>query len=209
MASMRVFELAKELKMPARQLLQRLRIAGIPASGNFQELTGEQVNRVHGLISGKTSSVDEIKVKTQGDRTRRVISSRKDPEVVEETEELEPKVITISAKSQQEVEEEEDNRPRLRRRRRLEALEKESEETTFDINEETSSKLPTAPEPVEAVLPEAKTTTALTLEKIDTPSPEEKSDDTPSVFPQMEKQKQKLVQRTNLMRSQHAKSLLC
>ena len=55
---MRVFELAKELKMPARQLIQRLRTAGIPASGNFQELTGEQVNRVHGLIIGNTILVD-------------------------------------------------------------------------------------------------------------------------------------------------------
>jgi hypothetical protein len=144
MASIRVFELAKKLKMPARQLIQRLRTAGIPASGNFQELTGEQVNRVHGLISGKTASVNQIKAKTQSERTRRVISSRKDQEVVKETEELEPKVITISAKSHQEEGEEEDNRPRLRRRRRLEALEKEFEEPTVDINEETSVDLPTS-----------------------------------------------------------------
>ena len=95
MASMRVFELAKELKMPARQLIQRLRTAGIPASGNFQELTGEQVNRVHGLMIDKTTSVDEITVKNQSERTRRVISSRKDQEVVEETEELEPKVKSL------------------------------------------------------------------------------------------------------------------
>ena len=64
MASMRVFELAKELKMPTRKLIQRLRKAGIPASGNFQELTRDQVNRVHGLISDKTTSVDELNVKT-------------------------------------------------------------------------------------------------------------------------------------------------
>ncbi len=46
MPSMRVFELAKELNMPARQMIQKLRSAGVPVSGNFHELTEDQVSRL-------------------------------------------------------------------------------------------------------------------------------------------------------------------
>ena len=58
MPSMRVFELAKELNMPARQMIQKLRTAGVPVSGNFHELSEDQVSRVRNLISGKQARVD-------------------------------------------------------------------------------------------------------------------------------------------------------
>ena len=39
-----VFELAKELKMPAKQLLTKMRKAGIPVTGNFSELSLDQAD---------------------------------------------------------------------------------------------------------------------------------------------------------------------
>ena len=64
MPSMRVFELAKELNMPARQMIQKLRSAGVPVSGNFHELTEDQVSRVRNLISGKQSVGDKNRIVT-------------------------------------------------------------------------------------------------------------------------------------------------
>ena len=39
MSNMRVFELAKEMNLPAKQLLQRIRKLGIPVSSNFNALS--------------------------------------------------------------------------------------------------------------------------------------------------------------------------
>ena len=138
MPSMRVFELAKELNMPARQMIQKLRSAGVPVSGNFHELTEDQVSRVRNLISGK-QSVGDAGLRSRADGTRRVISSRRSAEEPQDTEE-EPRVITISAKTQQDQAEEDDNRPRRRRRRKLEEdLEVEAESLTEDSQEQTQT----------------------------------------------------------------------
>ena len=56
MAQVRVFELAKELNMPAKQLLTKLRKAGIRASGNFSELSIDQANAVRNLTKNEESS---------------------------------------------------------------------------------------------------------------------------------------------------------
>ena len=46
MSEVRVFELAKELNMPAKQLLTKIRKAGIPVTGNFSELSLDQAEIV-------------------------------------------------------------------------------------------------------------------------------------------------------------------
>ena len=46
MSEVRVFELAKELNMPAKQLLTKMRKAGIPVTGNFSELSLDQAEIV-------------------------------------------------------------------------------------------------------------------------------------------------------------------
>ncbi len=167
MPSMRVFELAKELNMPARQMIQKLRSAGVPVSGNFHELTEDQVSRVRNLISGK-QSVGDAGLRSRADGTRRVISSRRSAEEPQDTEE-EPRVITISAKTQQDQAEEDDNRPRRRRRRKLEEdLEVEAETLTEDSQEQTQTA-----EKVEDEQKEEKTTAPSEPEPVaEKPEPE-------------------------------------
>ncbi len=167
MPSMRVFELAKELNMPARQMIQKLRSAGVPVSGNFHELTEDQVSRVRNLISGK-QSVGDAGLRSRADGTRRVISSRRSAEEPQDTEE-EPRVITISAKTQQDQAEEDDNRPRRRRRRKLEEdLEVEAEALTEDSQEQTQTA-----EKVEDEQKEEKTTAPSEPEPVaEKPEPE-------------------------------------
>jgi hypothetical protein len=54
MSSKRVFELAKELKIPAREVLNKLKSIGITATGNFHELSHEQVSKLQNVINGRS-----------------------------------------------------------------------------------------------------------------------------------------------------------
>ena len=57
MSEVRVFELAKELKMPAKQLLSKMRKAGIPVTGNFSEMSVEQAEIVRKMAKSATGIV--------------------------------------------------------------------------------------------------------------------------------------------------------
>ena len=60
MSEVRVFELAKELKIPAKQLLSKMRKAGIPVTGNFSEMSVEQAEIVRKMAkSAKVIVVPE------------------------------------------------------------------------------------------------------------------------------------------------------
>ena len=63
MSEVRVFELAKELKMPAKQLLSRMRKAGIPVTGNFSEMSFEQAEIVRKMAKSATGIVVPESVK--------------------------------------------------------------------------------------------------------------------------------------------------
>ena len=57
MSEVRVFELAKELNMPAKQLLSKMRKAGIPVTGNFSEMSVEQAEIVRKMAKSSTGIV--------------------------------------------------------------------------------------------------------------------------------------------------------
>ena len=63
MSEVRVFELAKELKMPAKQLLSKMRKAGIPVTGNFSEMSVEQAEIVRDMAKSATGIVVPESVK--------------------------------------------------------------------------------------------------------------------------------------------------
>ena len=66
MSEVRVFELAKELKMPAKQLLTKMRKAGIPVTGNFSELSLEQADIVRKMIKSTQGFVFTKSGKAKG-----------------------------------------------------------------------------------------------------------------------------------------------
>ncbi len=127
MSAIRVFELAKELNMPAKQLLQKIRAAGVPVTGNFNELSPEQVNQVRNLIQGKSAALKGTR-RIRSDGTHRVISSKRAVDHASEGTD-EPRVITISAKTQHAEEDDADTRPHRRLRRRRVTVETAPEET--------------------------------------------------------------------------------
>ena len=107
MSEVRVFELAKELKMPAKELLSKMRKAGIPVTGNFSEMSFEQAEIVRKMAKSSTGIVIPKSVK------RTTISKNKSTEKTTEENELpgknikvkSSKIVTISTKSKSDEEE--------------------------------------------------------------------------------------------------------
>ena len=71
MSEVRVFELAKELKMPAKQLLSKMRKAGIPVTGNFSEMSVEQAEIVRKMAKSAKGIVVPESVKRTTTRPKK------------------------------------------------------------------------------------------------------------------------------------------
>lgn len=101
MSEVRVFELAKELNMPAKQLLTKIRKAGIPVTGNFSELSLDQAEIVRKMAKSVKGIVMPKAVKAAG-----VSRTKATAKVTEDTAEgkqakakKESSIVTISTKS--------------------------------------------------------------------------------------------------------------
>ena len=77
MSEVRVFELAKELNMPAKDLLVKMRKAGIPVTGNFSELSSEQAEIVRKM--GKSAKGIILPKSVKGSGKIRLRSTEKEP----------------------------------------------------------------------------------------------------------------------------------
>ena len=101
MSEVRVFELAKELKMPAKQLLTKMRKAGIPVTGNFSELSLEQADIVRKMTRSTQGFVLTKSAKEKGmirlqptDKQAKFTDDNKKNKTGKGT-----KIVTISTKS--------------------------------------------------------------------------------------------------------------
>jgi translation initiation factor IF-2 len=128
MSNMRVFELAKEMNLPAKQLLQRIRKLGIPVSSNFNALSDEQIAIIRKKIGGHASPPPNRPAK---DSPAQIISTRREDTNPDGTLELDGDTL-IGGK-----------RPRRIRRRRSEEAQADNIIRISDGRQET-----TAPEPV-------------------------------------------------------------
>ncbi|MCH7477880.1 MAG: translation initiation factor IF-2 N-terminal domain-containing protein, partial [SAR324 cluster bacterium] len=84
---MRVFELARELNIPSKDLIQRITVLGFHVEGNFNVLDEKTVLQIKGKLLEPVSRVEE-KVEAPGEdeqeeqpRKRRIISARRSQEV--------------------------------------------------------------------------------------------------------------------------------
>ncbi len=123
MSEVRVFELAKELKMPAKQLLNKMRKAGIPVTGNFSEMSLEQAE----IVRKMAKSAKDIIVPEAVKRTTK-LQKNKSNKTAAETDFQEKKkkvkaskIVTISTKSKSDEEEVEDLPKRRVRRKRTDS----------------------------------------------------------------------------------------
>ncbi len=85
MTDLRVFELAKELNMPSKQLIQKIRSFGITIEGNFSELNGEEANFIRQSISGSAPS-SLTKSEASAPRRGKIIRRAKSAQPASETE---------------------------------------------------------------------------------------------------------------------------
>ena len=120
MSEVRVFELAKELKIPAKQLLSRMRKAGIPVTGNFSEMSVEQAEIVRkmaksakGIVVPKSVKRTTIRQKKPSEKTTEETDLPENRKKVKTS-----KIVTISTKSKSDEDEvEEEPKRRVRRKR--------------------------------------------------------------------------------------------
>ena len=140
MSEVRVFELAKELKMPAKQLLSRMRKAGIPVTGNFSEMSVEQAEIVRKMAKSAKGIVVPQSVK----RTT-ILQKKPSEKTTEETDLPEnrkkvktSKIVTISIKSKSDEDEVEEAPKRRVRRKRTDSPPSIKE---ADFESEITSKL--------------------------------------------------------------------
>ena len=144
MSEVRVFELAQELNMPAKQLLTKMRKAGIPVTGNFSELSLDQAQIVRKMAK---SAKGIVLPKAAGIRRKK--ATAKDAEETAESKQAKPKqgssIVTISTKSKldQEVVE---GLPKRRVRRKKKDNEELTPETKAPGEEKT---------PADVIIPDA------------------------------------------------------
>ena len=130
MTNMRVFELAKEMNLPAKQLLQRIRKLGIPVSSNFNALSDEQIAIIRKKIGSPASPPPSRPAK---ESPAQIISTRREDTNPEGTLELDSDTL-IGGK-----------RPRRIRRRRSEETQGENIIRVSGDRQETP---PPSPAPV-------------------------------------------------------------
>lgn len=80
MSKMRVFELARDLNIPSKQLIQKMHVLGLRTDSNFHVLTDEQVE----FIKSKVEAAAPAKKDGEGGRRGRVIRRNKDEGSTEE-----------------------------------------------------------------------------------------------------------------------------
>ena len=130
MSNMRVFELAKEMNLPAKQLLQRIRKLGIPVSSNFNALSDEQIAIIRKKIGSPASPPPSRPTK---ESPAQIISTRREDTNPEGTLELDSDTL-IGGK-----------RPRRIRRRRSEETQ---EENIIRVSGDRQETPPPSPAPV-------------------------------------------------------------
>ena len=62
MAKVRVYELAKELNIESKELVEKLKISGINVRNYMSTLDEDSARKARNLVSGKTSEIIEEKV---------------------------------------------------------------------------------------------------------------------------------------------------
>ena len=138
MSQVRVFELAKELNMPAKQLLTKVRKAGIPATGNFSELSIEQAEVVRKLANtDKGIVIPKLKNKKIVKNKKETSSKKlKNENHNSQDDDKDSEIVTISTKSQLGISES-DELPKRRVRRKRDKTESS---TYLEDNIKTENK---------------------------------------------------------------------
>ena len=147
MSEVRVFELAKELNMPAKQLLSKMRKAGIPVTGNFSEMSVEQAEIVRKMAKTATGIVVPKSVKRTTIRQKKPSeNTAAETDLPEKSKKIKAsKIVTISTKSKSDEEEVEEVPTRRVRRKRTDSLPslKEADSESDTISNLESDKIDT------------------------------------------------------------------
>ena len=87
MVKLRVFELARELNIPGKDLIQRLKEMGYPVKGNFDALAEDQIVQIKAKMLEPVTRVESAVPSSEETETgakprkRRIISAKRSEEV--------------------------------------------------------------------------------------------------------------------------------
>ena len=180
MAKVRIFELARDLNMQSKQLMEKLDEIGIPAKSHMSSISDEAVVAVKANLTGKkVDVVEETRVKSTVIRRRKKIVRKKTvpPEAIEEPEApTEAETDDTEVKEPSRIEDKAEKTPAERK-------------PVLKIVKKKAAEKPVIPEPVEEkpVEPEEPVAGPPETEEVEAPEPapetvaEDKATDTPSV----------------------------
>ncbi len=100
--SLRVFELAKELNIPTKELIKKIKHLGIEISGNFSALSDKDISQIKKDFLEPSAKLEDEEVPSQVSlkkTRRRIISSKKDKE---------PKKLKAAVKEEEPIPEEDE-----------------------------------------------------------------------------------------------------
>ncbi len=158
MSKLRVYELAKELKMNSNELVERLKSAGFPINNYMSSLDIDSVARAKDYLSGATSEIfEEKRIKPTVIRRRRKIIPRVEEKIKEEEpiieEEVKPSIeetVSVPEEKVREVLEEEGEKELKREEPTPEKHRKEVEPKPREVKVKIEKKKKDRPKAVPA-----------------------------------------------------------
>jgi len=158
MSKLRVYELAKELKMNSNELVERLKSAGFPINNYMSSLDIDSVARAKDYLSGATSEIfEEKRIKPTVIRRRRKIIPRVEEKIKEEEpiieEEVKPSIeetVSVPEEKVKEVLEEEGEKELKREEPTPEQHRKEVEPKPREVKVKIEKKKKDRPKAVPA-----------------------------------------------------------
>ncbi len=158
MSKLRVYELAKELKINSNELVERLKSAGFPINNYMSSLDIDSVARAKDYLSGATSEIfEEKRIKPTVIRRRRKIIPRVEEKIKEEEpiieEEVKPSIeetVSVPEEKVKEVLEEEGEKELKREEPTPEQHRKEVEPKPREVKVKIEKKKKDRPKAVPA-----------------------------------------------------------
>ncbi|MBT3227103.1 MAG: translation initiation factor IF-2 [Deltaproteobacteria bacterium] len=158
--SLRVFELAKELNIPTKELIKRIKVLGIEITGNFSALADEQITDIRKNFLEPATRIKESLVSgEEGPKRvrRRIISAKKATEgrKIKESLKLDDAPLEKDVETRKQMSAEETEEETVKKPKKI--IRKKAVEPVDEVVEETEEQ---KPEPTKEVKEEKKRTPA-------------------------------------------------
>ena len=143
--SLRVFELAKELNIPTKELIKRIKILGIEITGNFSALADEQITEIRkNFLEPATRIKESVVTGEEGPKRvrRRIISAKKATEgrKIKESLKLDDAPLEKDVETRKQMSSEGEQKEKAKKAKKV--IRKKSVEPVDGVDEKPEQKKP-------------------------------------------------------------------